>query len=273
MFVTKQLNTISQLVEKQEISERLQKKFDQQYDNLEATLLRAKVLRGFSKSKVQYIAQSKIQTEQAALGFLFAPFILANLNHTVIYHTPATATVFNILNHYYQAERKQNLKIDEALLAVNLYLDLSHDELDEVDFFYYSLIKALCRSDVSKIFLVTDLKIDFTKIVEVENFFRVAIHYIKTDPQDRMVDVADLNMRKLLFKNKDDQHTALCEKFSKLNAQLLMSYGHYNHEQATHLVEDMFYAEHIYEKLSVYAEYVQTRLQHDISKIDSEFPA
>lgn len=48
--------------------------------NLEATLLRAKVLREFSIDKVQYIAQSAIQTEQASLGYLFAPFILANLN-------------------------------------------------------------------------------------------------------------------------------------------------------------------------------------------------
>ncbi|MDN5649675.1 MAG: hypothetical protein L0G93_15255, partial [Acinetobacter sp.] len=28
--------------------------------------------------------------------------------------------------------------------------------------------------------------------------------------------------------------------------------------------EDMFYSEHIYEKLSVYAEYMQTRLQNNV---------
>ena len=32
--------------------------------------------------------------------------------------------------------------------------------------------------------------------------------------------------------------------------------------RAIHLIEDMFYTEHIYEKLSVYAEYIQTCLQH-----------
>jgi hypothetical protein len=42
--------------------------------------------------------------------------------------------------------------------------------------------------------------------------------------------------------------------------------GSYNQQQATQLVEDMFYAEHIYEKLSVYAEYMQTCLQHGVSR-------
>ena len=273
MFVTAQLNKIPKLIEEQGFSDRLQKMFEQHYVNLEATLLRAKVLREFSTSKVQYIAQSAIQMKQTNLAFLFAPFILANLNHRVIYHTPVTQAVLNILNRYYQVEKKQKLKAEDALTALNLYLDLTRDELDDVEFFYYSLIKALCRSDVSQIFLITDLKLDMAKISEVEKFFRVVIHYIETDSHDQMMDVTELNMRKLLFKNKDDQYVALCESFSKLNAQLLMCYGTYNHEQATHLVDDMFYAEHIYEKLSVYAEYMQTRLHHDVSNLNANFMA
>lgn len=273
MFVTEKLNTISELLEGQGFSEKLHSMFEQYYANLEATLLRAKVLREFSTSKVQYIAQSAIQTGQASLGFLFAPFVLANLNHSVIYHSPATTSVLSILNRYYQAEQKQNLKIDEVLSALNVYLDLNTDQLNEVEFFYYSLIKALCRSDVSQIFLITDLKLDIAKIAEVEKIFRVMIHYIQTDPQDKILDVVELNMLKLLFKNKDDQYVELCGKFAKLNAELLLQYGSYNRVQATHLVDDMFYAEHIFEKLSVYAEYMQTRLQHDANKRNTAFLA
>ena len=273
MFVTERLNIISTLIEKQDFSEKLQKMLEQHYVNLEATLLRAKVLREFSTSKMQYISQSAIQTEQANLGFLFSPFILVNLNQIVIYHSPATIPVFNILGRYYQVEQKQNLKIDEVLSALNLYLDLAETSLSEADFFYFSLIKALCRSDVSQIFLITDLKLDISKLAEVEKFFRVVIHYIEIDPQDKIVNEAELNLRKLLFKNKDDQYIALCEKFSKLNAQLLLCYASYTSEQAAHLVNDMFYAEHIHEKLSVYAEYMQTRLQHDASKMNAQFLA
>lgn len=273
MFVTEKLNIISTLIEKQDFSEKLQKMLEQHYVNLEATLLRAKILREFSTSKVIYISQSAIQIEQANLGFLFAPFILVNLNQSVIYHSPATVPILNILGRYYQVEQKQNLKIDEVLSALNLYLDLAETSLSEADFFYFSLIKALCRSDVSEIFLITDLELDISKLAEVEKFFRVVIHYIETDLQDKIVNEAELNLRKLLFKNKDDQYIALCEKFSKLNAQLLLCYASYTNEQAAHLVKDMFYAEHIHEKLLVYAEYMQTRLQHDASKMNAQFLA
>jgi len=51
MFITQQLNTISELVEGQGLSDQLQHLLAQQYLNLEATLLRAKVLRDFSSAK------------------------------------------------------------------------------------------------------------------------------------------------------------------------------------------------------------------------------
>lgn len=273
MFVTDKLNTISKIIEHHDFSKKLQHVLEQQYVNLEATLLRAKVLREFSTSEVQYIAQSAIQTKHAHVAFLFAPFILANLNQTVIYHSPATAAVLNILSRYYQAEQKQHLKIDDVLSALNIYLDLSDPVLDEVEFFYFSLVKALCRTDVSQIFLITDLKIDREKLAEIEQFFRVSIQCITTTSTDPIIDSAEWDMRQLFFKNKDDEYTALCEKFSKLNAQLLLCSVTYTQQQAIHLVEDMFYAEHIYEKLSVYAEYMQTCLQHGVSRSHSTFLA
>lgn len=266
MFVTDKLNAILELIETRSFSEQLKDLLQLQYVNLEATLLRAKVLRELSKAKVQYIVQSAIQAKQVDVAFLFAPFILANLNHPVIYNSPATPTVLNILNRYYQAEQKQNLKIDDVLEALNIYLDLPDTCLSDVDFFYFSLIKALCRTDVSQIFLVTELKLNTQKIAELEQFFKIKIHYIRTNPKDAIIDSTEWNMHKLFFKNKNQQYIDLCEKFATLNAQLLLSYGSYNQQQATQLVEDMFYAEHIYEKLSVYAEYMQTCLQHDVSR-------
>lgn len=273
MFITASLNTIPDIVKNGYFSEQLEKKLAQQYVNLEATLLRAKVLRELSKAKVHYIIQSAIQDEQSSLAFLFSPFILANLNQTIIYHSQGTRSVFNILNRYYQVEQKQNLKIDDVLEALNIYLDLSDTSLNDVDFFYCSLIKALCRTDVSQIFLVTGLALDTQKMAELEQYFKVKIHYIRTNPQDAIIDSSKWNMRKLFFKNKDEQYIALCEKFATMNAQLLLKYGSYNQEQAIQLVEDMFYAEHIYEKLSVYAEYMQTCLQHGVSRNQAIFLA
>lgn len=82
-----------------------------------------------------------------------------------------------------------------------------------------------------------------------------------------------LNNNLRIFKHKDQSYIELCEKLSKLNAQLLSVNGSYNQEQATQLVEDMFYAEHVYEKLSVYAEYMQTCLQNAVSNHPVTFSA
>lgn len=273
MCVTEKLNTLLELIEIQVISEQLKHKLQQQYVNLEATLLRAKVLREFSKLKVHYIIQSEIQAQQASLAFLFSPFILANLNKTVIYNTPASLPVLNILNKYYPLEQKQNVKIDDVLNTLNIYLDLSFTELEETDFLYFSMIKALCRADISSIFIITNLKIDPAKKEELEIFFKVNIYLINTQHHQKMIDSDALNIRKLLFKNKDAEYTKLCEEFSVINAELLQYCDSYNKHQSIHLIEDMFYSEHIYEKLSVYAEYMQTCLQHQKSVFRPPFLA
>jgi hypothetical protein len=265
MFVTESLNRIPELVEQGAFSEKLQKKLVQKFVNLEATLLRAKVLRELSKAKVDYIVQSAIQQEQSSLAYLFSPFILGNLNQTTIYHSQATAPVLNVLNRYYQAEKKLHIKMDDVLQALNIYLNLHDTDLDDVEFFYYALLNALCRADVAQIYLITHLKLDMQKIAAVGQFFKIKIHVIATDPLDKIMDSAELNMRQLLFKCKDQSYIELCERFSNLNAQLLSVSGRYHQLQAKQLVEDMFYAEHIYEKLSVYAEYMQTCIQNGVS--------
>ena len=95
-------------------------------------------------------------------------------------------------------------------------------------------------------------------------------HYypiIQIAPYDQITDCTELNKHKLLFKRKDETYIGICEKFSKPNAQLLCANRSYSLEQASRLIEDMFYAEYIYEKLSVYAEYIQTWLQKDASNL------
>lgn len=266
MFVTEEWNVIDGLIEHQRFPERVKILFQNQEKNIEQALSHAKILREFSTNHIQYIIQTAIQAEQSNLAFLFSPFILASLNHSVIYHTQGTAPVFDILNRYYNAEQQKTLKVDNALDAIRLYLDLSVYELNDVEFLYFSLIQALCKSDVTQIFLITHLSIDAKKIDEIEKIFKVKIYFIYSDPSNKFKNSTELNMRKLLFKNKDQPHIELCEQFAQLNSKLLVSNKQYSQKQAVNLIEDMFYAEHIYEKLSVYAEYIQTCMQHQTSQ-------
>ncbi|EPP8656424.1 hypothetical protein LXC53_002018, partial [Acinetobacter baumannii] len=54
MFITSQLNIIHKIIKNQSISTLVIDQLEQTYVNLEATLLRAKVLRDFSKTQTVY---------------------------------------------------------------------------------------------------------------------------------------------------------------------------------------------------------------------------
>lgn len=269
MFVTAQLKPLTVFVEGNALSEKAQNALQLYYLNLEATLLRAKVLREFSTIKSYSIIQNKILPQQASLAYLFAPFILSNLNKTVVYTTPSSPTVLNILNQYYQADQKHSSEHKKAsnpskvLDALNIFLDIQKLEMSDADFIYSNLIKALCRADVSTIFLITDLNLDLNKVLDIESFFNVRIIQIRSYAEQNIPDSALINMNQLLFKNKHEFYSDLCHQFSHINAQLLQHCDQYRFDQAQHLIEDMFYSEHIVEKLSVYSEYMQTCLQHE----------
>ena len=121
MFITKELNALTQLFQSKVPSQAVQQQLSLEYVNLEATLLRGKILRDFSKEKVAYIAQAEIVENDNNLAYLFAPFMIANLNQPVIYTTPVSSSVLKILNQYYQAEKSVNLKIEDVIHSLKLY--------------------------------------------------------------------------------------------------------------------------------------------------------
>ncbi|MGL2988614.1 hypothetical protein [Acinetobacter nosocomialis] len=261
MFITSQLNVLHKIIKNQSISTLVVDQLEQTYVNLEATLLRAKVLRDFSKTQTVYLIQSHIEPQQSSLAYLFSPFIFANLNKAAIYTTPATAPVLSILNKYYQADKKVVFKVDEVLESLKIYLDLELTNIQEIDFLYLKLIKALCRSDISTIFLITHLELDLEALKQLEQFLKIKIHWVKVVKDEGLKGLDQLDMRKLLFKNKDEAYVQLCVRFAQMNAALVGLCDTFTTSQMTHLIDDMFYSEHIFEKLSVYSEYIQTLLQ------------
>ena len=66
MFVTKELNAMTRLFQDREPSQSVQEQLRLEYVNLEATLLRGKVLRDFSKvGKLSYVYANKENARQA----------------------------------------------------------------------------------------------------------------------------------------------------------------------------------------------------------------
>ncbi|EOG9696556.1 hypothetical protein ACLMOY_003839, partial [Acinetobacter baumannii] len=154
------------------------------------------------------------------------------------------------------------------LESLKIYLDLELIEMGEAEFIYLNLIKALCRSDISTVFLITHLELDLETLKQLEQFLKIKIHWVKVVKDEGLKDLDQLDMRKLLFKNKDETHVQLCVLFAQMNAALVCLCDTFTASQMTHLIDDMFYSEHIFEKLSVYSEYMQTLLQsqHSLHK-------
>jgi len=263
MFEISQLNLIYQLQAGYEISSQVKGLLKQKYVNIEATLLRAKKLREIEKAGQIAIIQDPITDHIEDLAYLFSPFILANLNQKVIYHTVKNKQILSILSRYYQVNQSNiALNFNELLDSLGLFIHLTNEELTLEDLFYLNLINCLCNSKVFRIICITHLNINLELINVIADFLHVQIQVIALEQQSEYLDINKINMLQLLFKNKNDEYIQLCTKFSKINAKLLKILNLYSFDHAQLLVDDMFYSEHIFEKLSVYGEYMQTKIQY-----------
>ena len=263
MFEMSQLNSVYQLLKEHEVSPQVETLIKQKYLNVEATLLRAKKLREIKKTGHIVILQDPITDHVEDLAYLFSPFILANLNQKVIYHTAKNEQSLSILSRYYQANHSNlSFNFDELLDSLGLSLQLNDEEMTKEDSFYLNLIKGLCNSKVSKIICITRLDVNLELIDLIADFLHVEIQVIALEKQPEHLDISKINMLQLLFKNKNDEYMQLCTKFAQINAKLLKILDLYSFNQAQLLVDDMFYSEHIFEKLSVYGEYMQTKIQY-----------
>ncbi|MHA3052717.1 hypothetical protein [Acinetobacter sp. ANC 4640] len=263
MFITPELQHLPTIFKLQGFSEAVQHRLSLEYMNLEGAILRAKVVRAFGRQNLHYLIQDAVQEQDVNLGYVFSPFIFANLNKPCIYSTLNTPMIENILGRFGKVNYK--VKADYALDAMHMYLDIRESSYSDMEMLQLGLLRALCRPDLKHVFLITDTtQLNTQAIAEVEKFLKIHIHPIHKQQQAAwVVPVAsEIKLKKLLFKHKDPQYMALCEYFSQQNAELLKQCDSLKLEQNTRLIEDMFYSEHIFEKMSVYSEYIQTLSQN-----------
>ena len=129
MFATTELNVLTQILSEQDCSGAVFEKLKQRFVNFEATLLRAKVLREFSKQHQISMIQSAIPQDHMSLAYFFSPFILANLSQCVIYSTALSGQVLGLLRPYCHVGETLNLNgnaenILESLKIVLINVDM-----------------------------------------------------------------------------------------------------------------------------------------------------
>ena len=141
MFEISQLNLIHQLLSGYEVSPQIEGLIKQKYLNVEATLLRAKMLRQIEAAGHIAILQDPITEHVEDLAYLFSPFILANLNQKVVYYTVKNEQSLSILSRYYQANQSNiSFNFDELLDSLGLSIQLNDDKMSPKDSFYLNLI-------------------------------------------------------------------------------------------------------------------------------------
>ncbi|MFC3902281.1 hypothetical protein SAMN05421749_10325 [Acinetobacter marinus] len=272
MFVSQQFSQLIQLFYGgQHAEEGLESPFLKSHvgnavTDISASLLQAKQDRQQQRSEGVYIIQSAIDDRSSNLAFLFAPLILANLNRATIYSTQITAPVSTILSPHYSLESALQLDIDKALDALNLHMHMMDADLDPSEFLITQIIQALMRADLRSLILIVDQDVDRNRLKDLADFFQINITVISSNDSPEIVPSAEISMHQLLFKRKDETHTQLTRLFSQRLAPVVSFVVGLTEAQSTLLIEDMFYAEHIFEKLSVYAEYVQTQIQYKENK-------
>lgn len=258
MFKTEILQQLSEVFNSEICFDDILKCLDLDLHELTTQLLHAAQCRIQEQANCTAIIQSAIHLQSYDIAYLFSPFILSNLNQKTIYTTPKTKTVSNIFNQYFDTSEMELAKNTEILQDLNFSIQFSNIEQDNTVFLYQYLFAALCNKKVKNIFILSEIKTHSNQLKSLEIQFGVRIFMISST--HKKLDILDLDMRKLLFKNKDVQYVELCADFSEMNAQILVPLVTLTLDQATHLVDDMFYSEHVFEKLSVYSEYMTTRI-------------
>lgn len=119
MFKTKILQQISEVFAGEICFKTILDQQDFTQDRLEAQLLHAAQLRNQQPSHFNAIIQSAIHPFSHDIAYLFAPFILSNLNLKTLYTTPKTPTVLTVFNSYFNTSEMQLAQHTEILKDLN----------------------------------------------------------------------------------------------------------------------------------------------------------
>ena len=122
MFKTEELNQLLKIFPEQAPSQNVQQQILNQCVNLEATILRAKVLRSMAPVDLTYMIQSAIKQDDMNVAYVFSPFILANLNKKTIYSTPFTPMIRDLLSPFYQVHHHTQMALLHKDLKDNTLL-------------------------------------------------------------------------------------------------------------------------------------------------------
>ena len=228
-------------------------------DEFDAILQQSLAVRSMQQSSHNYILQSS--TLENSLSYLFTPFIHAILNQNTIYIAPRQNIVEQVYTHYFRLDALE-LKNQQSIAEMNLCLDLVPSEFNAVEFKMYALAKALLDPACQHITIIGQSGIDSAAKQQLESLFQVQLDEILLE--QKQFNLTEIDFKTLFWKRKTPELARVCQNITNENAPLVSRQFHMKLNDAAHLIDDLMYSEHLFEKLSVFGEFTETIFKNNL---------
>ena len=228
-------------------------------NEFEAMLQQSVNARSAEKSSHNYIIQSSTLTN--SLSYLFSPFIHAVLNQNTIYIAPRQNIVEQVYAHYFRLDALA-LANQQSITEMNLCLDLVPTEFNAAEFGIYAFAKALIDPACRHITVIGQSRLNQAMKDKLVQTYNVQIDEIVLE--QKQFDLTKIDFKKLFWKIKTPELAQVCHSIAHENAPLVSRQFHMKLNDAEHLIDDLMYSEHLFEKLSVFAEFTETIFKNNL---------
>lgn len=228
-------------------------------DEFDVILQQSLAVRSAQQSSHDYIIQSS--TLENSLSYLFTPFIHAVLNQNTIYIAPRQNIVEQVYAHYFRLDALE-LENQQSITEMNLCLDLVPTEFNAAEFRIYALAKALLDPACQHMTMIGQSGLNPATKQQLESLFQVRIDEILLD--HKQFNLPEIDFKKLFWKRKTPELAQVCQSIAQENAPLVSRQFHMKLHDAAHLIDDLMYSEHLFEKLSVFGEFTETIFKNNL---------
>jgi len=204
-----------------------------------------------------YLVQNSVS--ENSLSYLFAPFINAVLNLKTVYIASKQGVIEQVYPHYFQLDALA-LQKQQSMNDMQVSFDLLANDFEAADIQLYGLCKALLDEHCHQLYIFSEQAIEATFIAEIQALAHIEVVVIPLLQAKQ--DINEINFKQLFWKTKTAESSQLCRSIASTNAPLLSQLLKVKLSRAEHLIDDLLYSEHIFEKLSVFGEFTETILKH-----------
>lgn len=199
-----------------------------------------------------YILQQSLQ--QDAIAYAISPLICSALNAPTIYVAQVEPWLTQFYSQYFCMDALAHAKI-QSMQEMKLSLNVQTNSFSAQEFYLLSLLYAFLDYQTNNIVLLGNMHLTPELKQQLETCYGVSIVEIT---QTQRVQLTERQAKKLFLKRKDDDVTQISHMIAADLSPLVAHLCHLSRGDAERLIDDLLYGEHVFEKVSVLAEFTDT---------------